>query len=217
LAKSYVLGLQAHVWRASVTKLFLVRHAHNVHSREQPDHEWPLSPTGEAQAHRLAHLLRELRIDVVVSSECRRTRASVEPFSIANGAPIFLESDLRGRLLSSDWITDWDAVLDDLHGDPEYCLPGGESANSSRIRFEGALHRIAKRWSGARVAVATHGIVIAHLMRHQNRVLPAAYYRKIQCPHVFELTWGEAARWEAEYTLDGAPGVFAEAVSLGNL
>ena len=45
------------------TEIFLVRHAESTSSKDIPEADWPLSPTGVQQAQHLAEALQPLQID----------------------------------------------------------------------------------------------------------------------------------------------------------
>jgi 2,3-bisphosphoglycerate-dependent phosphoglycerate mutase len=190
----------------ALTQIILVRHAESAPSPHVVEADWPLTETGSKQARRLVDALRGRGIEAVVSSPYRRAVETIRPFAEAHGLPVVLEPDLRERLLAPFWISDFEAVNDDIHGMPDRRLPGGESASEARQRFEAALHRVASEWKGRCVVVATHGAVIAHLMRHHHEQLPADYYRRVRCPHIFQLEWGDRVRWLHETTLDGSTG-----------
>jgi len=187
--------------------LFLVRHAESVPSAGVADQDWPLSAAGQVQARRLVDVLRRLKINAVAASPYLRAVETIRPFAEASNLPVIIEPDIRERRLSVSWIEDFEAVQNLIHGDPHGSLPGGESAFEARLRFERGLDGIARRFPRRRVAVATHGSVIAHLLRHHHPHLPDDYHRRIRNPHIFELKWGEPTLWLSETTLDGVAGV----------
>ena len=189
------------------TSLILVRHAESAPSADIADQDWPLSEAGQIQAQRLVDVLRWRQINAIAASPYLRAVETIRPFAEASSLPVVIEPDIRERRLSDSWIEDFEAVLHLIHGDPHGCLPGGESAFEARLRFERGLDAIARRFPGCRVAVATHGSVIAHLLRHHHPHLPDDYHRRIRNPHIFELAWGEPPLWLSETTLDGSAGV----------
>jgi 2,3-bisphosphoglycerate-dependent phosphoglycerate mutase len=187
-------------------RLLLIRHAQSRPSADIPDEDWPLTALGEQQAEALVPLLRTFPICAVFSSPYRRAMATVRSFAKAAGLPIPVEPDLRERCLSPAWVEDWEVIADLIH-DLHCRLPGGESAQEARERFEQALARIAGRYPGQTVAIATHGAVITHLMRHDHETLPADYHRRIANPHLFEIHWDASRIWLAETVLGDEPGV----------
>ena len=190
-------------------KLFLVRHAEALPSPDQPEADWPLSAQGNAQAHQLIDLLSKIGAEKIVSSPYLRARETVRPFAESNQIKIEIDPDLRERLIATSWIEDFSTAINIVHGDTSLSLPGGESARAALVRFQGALERIVTNSPGGRIIVATHGAVIAHLMRSHIATLPADYHVRIERPHVFELEWSSPPRWVGEVRLSGSPsGLF---------
>jgi len=188
-------------------KLLLIRHAQSLPSADVPEADWPLSQTGSKQAERLVAVLAEREIAAVVSSPYKRAIDTVKPFAAHANLSVHVDHDLRERLLSPQWIDDFASAVSTLHADEHARLPGGESAHEARTRFERALASIASRWPGQSIAVATHGAVIAHLLRQDHDDLPPDYHNRISNPHIFEIKWGEPRLWIDEVTLDGQPRI----------
>ncbi len=162
------------------TDVLLVRHGEVVPAH--PDHphtrledgqgDPPLSPLGRTQAEAVGRRLRDAGVDAVYVSTLRRTLETAQPLLDATGLPPRVEPDLR-ELHLGEW--EDGLVLHRLaQGDPVAArvvaeqrwdlIPGAEPAAALAARVRGSLERITAAHPGQRVAVFTHGGVIAQAL-----------------------------------------------------
>ena len=166
--------------RAPTTDVLLVRHGEVVpahpdrpHARlEDGQGDPPLSPLGRTQAEAVGRRLRDAGVDAVYVTTLRRTLETAQPLLDATGLPPRVEPDLR-ELHLGEW--EDGLVLQRLaQGDPVAArvvaeqrwdlIPGAEPAASLAARVRAALQRIAAAHPGGRVAVFTHGGVVAQAL-----------------------------------------------------
>ncbi|MBJ7988057.1 histidine phosphatase family protein, partial [Bacillus cereus] len=88
-----------------MTTIYFVRHAHSTYTKEE--RERPLSEKGWLDAQNITSLLKDEKIDVVISSPYERAIQTVEGIANANKLSIQLEEDLRERLLSKEPVQDF--------------------------------------------------------------------------------------------------------------
>ncbi len=151
-----------------MTELILIRHGEtdwNLQHRFQGQIDVPLNERGLAQARRLAQRLADEAIDAMACSDLQRARQTASPaarqlrldpehlpalreqgFGVLEGLalPEILERHPR------EW-ENW------RRHDPDYALPGGENVRDFHARVVGAVHALAARYPGRRLAVVTHG------------------------------------------------------------
>lgn len=160
-----------------MTELILIRHGETDWNRRQcfqGQIDVPLNNLGLAQAQRLGARLAGEPIDALVVSDLSRTRQTAAPTAAAlNLVPHYtptLREQAFGLLegLSFDEIRvkhPTEFALWVQH-DPSYALPGGaESRQVFHARVTRALHEVAERHLGQRVAVVTHGGVLDMVWR----------------------------------------------------
>jgi 2,3-bisphosphoglycerate-dependent phosphoglycerate mutase len=194
-----------------VTTIVLVRHARSAPSPELAERDWPLTDLGREQAKALAPVLAELKVEALVSSPYVRAIETLRPFAEARGLPILIDEDLCERELGG-WLAspaEVEAVVRRMHADPDFKLQTGESVRTCLARFDAALARTAGANAGRRIAVASHGAILSHLLARHRTGLPEAFWRRIRNPHVFVFDFTGEPKWLEERTLDGAPGVLA--------
>ncbi|MFC9977519.1 histidine phosphatase family protein [Spirillospora sp. NPDC127200] len=175
---------------AGATTLLLIRHGASRPARA--DAPFPLvnghgdpelAPEGHRQAEQVCARLAEEAIDAIYVTPLRRTRQSAAPLALALGVEPRVEADLREvhlgeweggafrRMVAENvpeaqrlWAEErWDAI------------PGAETNESLAARVRGALDRIAADHPGARVAVFTHGGVIAQALSLASGSRPMAF------------------------------------------
>lgn len=170
--------------------LLLVRHGASQPARAdapfplvdgQGDPE--LAPEGVRQAGLVCARLAEEKIDAVYVTTLRRTRQTAAPLAAALGIEPRVEAGLREvhlgeweggafrRKVAENvpearrlWAEErWDAI------------PGGETNESLAARVRDALDRIAAAHAGERVAIFTHGGVIAQALALASGSRPLAF------------------------------------------
>jgi broad specificity phosphatase PhoE len=129
-----------------------------------------LSPTGVAEAARLADALRSLELAAVYTSPLERARETAAPLARARG----LKAQEESRLLELDFGRWTGELVAALRDDPSWRrfnderatarIPDGETMAEAVARARDALHDIACRWGDALVAGVTHGDIIRGLV-----------------------------------------------------
>ncbi len=161
---------------AQPTILLLVRHGEthwNLEGRQQGHRDSSLSARGVAQAKAIAAAMATQPFDALYSSDLGRAMATARFISQRTGCRIVPDPLLRERNLGIFEGLTWPQVLE-RHpaavaafqtGDPDYVIPGGESA---RQRFERTTRRLtdlAAIHAGQRIVVVAHGGVLDGMYR----------------------------------------------------
>jgi 2,3-bisphosphoglycerate-dependent phosphoglycerate mutase len=159
-----------------ITRLILARHgetAWNVAGRHQGHLDSPLTPRGEAQAHALAERFAKDGFDLFYSSDLGRAIATARIISDRTHIPFALDSRLRERnlgvfhgLTREEMRERFPAEFKAYRANPDYCIPGGQSARDCMNQNVACLAELAERHAGSRVLVIVHGGVLNSVMRH---------------------------------------------------
>jgi 2,3-bisphosphoglycerate-dependent phosphoglycerate mutase len=118
-----------------MSRLLLVRHCES--SGPQPDA--PLTERGLDQAVHLATFLAAYRIDALVTSPFRRARDTIAPFARASGLAVAVDARLAERRMSARPDHGWRDTLRRSFDDPDYRVPGAESARETVVRGRAAI------------------------------------------------------------------------------
>jgi 2,3-bisphosphoglycerate-dependent phosphoglycerate mutase len=168
--------------RAAMPKLLLIRHCRAT--AQHPDA--PLTATGIKAAEALVARLQDLSPNAVYSSPYERALATVRPFAVLANLPVRLDDRLRERVLSDHDLEDWLDHIRRSFAEPNYRAPGGESLSEAQSRAVAALADIAA--AGHRLpAVASHGNLIASVLRAMDATFGFAQWRGLRNPDLFEV------------------------------
>ena len=158
------------------TTLIVVRHAETTWNREkrmQGTTDTTLSDVGRAQAQALSRRLARQAFSALYSSDLSRARDTAHAIAQQTRRELLLEPPLRERAFG---IFEG-LIADEIRArypeeyarfasrDPDYEVPGGESARGFTQRCLGCLAEIANRHPGEDVVVVTHGLVLDSLYR----------------------------------------------------
>jgi probable phosphoglycerate mutase len=143
----------------------------------------PLAPEGLLQAARVAERLAEDGLATVYVTSLCRTEQTAAPLVAATGLPVRVEPDLREVFLG-----EWEGGLlrqKFAEGDPVSVrvleserwdeIPGAEPAADFARRITTAISRIGQEHVDERVAVFTHGGVIAEVLHQASGSRPFAF------------------------------------------
>jgi len=160
----------------SETTLIVIRHGETAWNREkrmQGTTDTLLSEVGRAQAQSLGRRLAGRRFSALYSSDLSRARDTARAIAEHTGREVVTEPRLQERRfgifegLTAAEIT---SRFPEEHArfasrDPDYAVPGGESAREFTQRCLGCLSEIAGRHGGGEVVVVSHGLVLDALYR----------------------------------------------------
>lgn len=159
-----------------MTRMILVRHGETVWNRErrmQGHSDSPLSAVGVRQARQLARRLAAERCCALYSSDSGRAYRTARAIAEATGHDIRIDVRLRERhfgafegLTAEEIERAYPAEYARFRSrDPDFVVPGGESARAFRDRCLACLAEIAARHRDGSVIVVTHGLVLDMVYR----------------------------------------------------
>jgi broad specificity phosphatase PhoE len=134
----------------------------------------PLNEKGLAQAEAAAHALRGQSLHAIYTSDLLRARQTAEALARATGAPIVVDRRLRelgqgdweGQLFSHIAEANADLVARRRRDPMDTRPPRGESVRQAQARVLPLLAEIARRYPSGRVAVVSHGGLLAVVKVH---------------------------------------------------
>ena len=176
---------------AQATRILAIRHgetAWNVDMRIQGQLDVALNETGRWQAHRLALVLADERIDAVYASDLLRAMQTALPIAAACSRAIVADAGLRERgfgifegLTYRDVEQRWPEHSERWRRrDPEFGPEGGEVLRDFYARCVQTVSRLATAHPGETIAVVAHGGVLDCLYRAATRL-------DLQAPRSWEL------------------------------
>jgi 2,3-bisphosphoglycerate-dependent phosphoglycerate mutase len=173
------------------TIIYWVRHAESPYYLED-ERNRGLSPQGVADAALVTEILMHEQLDVVVSSPYARAVQTVEGVAAKLGLEIELEENLRERLLTGmEFVIenkDFMPAIERVFTDHDYAFPGGESNNQTMQRGMEALRGVLERHHGKKIAVGTHGNIMAILMGYwDNDAYGLEFWMQTSKPDIYRM------------------------------
>jgi broad specificity phosphatase PhoE len=161
--------------------LALIRHAAPEIDPARPATAWRLSADGRAAA---ARLRLTLRVDALVSSP--------EPKALETAAALDAPLEVDARLREHDragvgWLDDFAAAIEAGFARPDEVVLGVETFDAARDRFAAAVADALAAHPGERLAIVSHGTVIALYAAPVLGADPAELWRRLRLPDVIEL------------------------------
>jgi probable phosphoglycerate mutase len=160
----------------SHTTLIVIRHGETAWNREkrmQGTTDTQLSDVGREQAQALGRRLAGRGFSALYSSDLSRARDTARAIAEHTGRELVMDARLQERrfgIFEGLTVEEIIARYPEEHArfasrDPDFAVPGGESARSFTQRCIGCLAEIALRHGGDEVVVVTHGLVLDSLYR----------------------------------------------------
>lgn len=158
------------------TELILIRHGQTVWNSErrmQGQRNSALSELGRAQARAVARRLQDESFDCLYSSDLDRALETARAIAEATGHEIVIEPRLRERCfgifegLTRDEMKERHPLeyARFRARDPDYRMPGGESARAFHARCMSVFDDIVARHASRRIVVVAHGLLLVALYR----------------------------------------------------
>ena len=197
------------------TELFVVRHgesepatASSVFPLVDGHGDPTLAPDGREQAEQVADRLGSEALDAIYVSTLRRTSETAAPLAARLGLRPRVEPDVREVYLG-EWeggrfrhlMAEGGPVVDRFFAEERWdAIPGAEPADAFTARIGGAFERIIAAHPGGRVAVFTHGGVIAELLAQASGGGRAFAFLGLDNGSITQLVW--TGRWVVRRTND---------------
>jgi len=161
----------------------------------------PLSDSGRVASEMLIEPLAARGLSAIYSSPYRRAIETVEPLASYLDLPIQEVEDLRERAIGSiSGVPVLEAIAASfLDFDHEY--PGGESSRDAQHRAVRAIDRIIESHPEGRVAVATHGNLMALYLNTLCRDVGFEFWRSLTPPDAYEISPSSAGKLRFERVL----------------
>ncbi len=164
-----------------MTDLILIRHGEtdwNIEGRYQGQSDVSLNSEGLKQAEELAQQFQHEALDAIYSSDLIRAHQTAEILSRINGAPLFLDPRLREidqgeweGMLFQDIRSRYTEAFEERLRDPlQVAPPGGETVGQVRDRVLEAINDIIVRYPHGLVAIVSHGLSLAIIKVHFNKL-----------------------------------------------
>ena len=188
----------------SPKEIFLIRHAEAVYDPKIPDARRPLSVRGLSQAAELVEQVERLGIEEIHTSPYERCLCTIAPLADKLGLHPNVVHDLRERVFTDGHIQDWAATWRTAWMDPDFAFDDGESGRRAQARMHEAMIRLVTASPAKKLAVSSHGNVIALLLQQIDSSFSFEHACSIRNPDVFRIMFdGVSLSWDGEFDVAG--------------
>jgi len=171
------------------TFLYFVRHAvsHFIPGNER---NRGLSGQGKRDAARVAEILKNEGIDIIVSSSYARAIETVKPLADLLGKEILAFDALSERAIGTVNVDLDDDVLlratQKSFEDLDYCLPEGETTRQARERAIPVIRQLLTDYQGRKIAVGTHGNIMTIILHYFDNRYGFEFFIQTTKPDIYK-------------------------------
>lgn len=185
------------------TYIYFVRHGIAPFSLEKErDRGANLNGQGQRDAIRVAELLKEEQIDVIVSSAYHRARETVAPLAERLGMDITLYEELIERPIAGlhQGYPEEEllAAIERSFRDPDYRMPDGESTRQAQERAIPILLKLLSDYKGRKIAVGTHGNIMTIMLSYFDPSYGYEFWKSTSKPDIYRAEFHDTQLLQVE-------------------
>ncbi len=174
-------------------RLFLIRHAAPAKDRAAPARDWALSPSGQADAERLAEILAPFAPAIIipgvpaaiVASDELKARQTAQPLADRLGMTVEVMAGLHEHeRRTADYLDDetFQATMARFFAEPDTLVFGEETASQALERFSRAVEDVLARHPEGDIIIVTHGTVISLFVGAHSIIKPMDFWWHLHLP-----------------------------------
>lgn len=172
------------------TIIYFVRHAESPYIRGM-ERSRGLSSKGSSDAIRIKEVLKNVNIDVLISSPYERAILTIKELATELNIEIILEEDLRERQLAGEeYNISKERFFESkrrVYEETNYSFPGGESSKDAQERAVKVLNKIIEEFSGKRIVIGTHGDIMTLMMSYYDPRYDFKFWESTTMPDIYKL------------------------------
>jgi 2,3-bisphosphoglycerate-dependent phosphoglycerate mutase len=167
----------------------MVRHGDSP--KEGEERTRGLTERGYLDAQRVTDILKDEKIDAVVSSPYIRSIFTVEKIAQQIGQEILVFEDLKERIFSAEnkRLADHTLVpiLEKSFSDSNFSIEGGESNAECQKRAIKVLNELLDTYRDKRVVIGTHGAIMTLMMGYYNSLYNLDFLYRTTKPDIYRM------------------------------
>lgn len=175
------------------TVVYMVRHGESP--KQGNDRTRGLTEKGYLDAQRVTDILKDEKIDAVVSSPYIRSILTVEKIAQQIGQEVLVYEDLKERIFSSEnkRLADKELVqiLEKSFFDSNFSLEGGESNADCQKRAIKVLKELLDTMRNKKVVIGTHGAIMTLMMGYFDRTYDLNFLHSTSKPDIYRMEFNE--------------------------
>lgn len=166
-------------------QITFIRHSQSRPIPGQPPSQWALTETGRQRCAALAEHMRSYTPELIVCSTERKTIETGALVARHLSLPHCTAPDLHEHLREQvGWLSDAEFArsVAALFAQPDELVFGEETANAACARFTQGISAVLAAHPHQRLAIVTHGTVLALFLAQQNGFDPQPFWRGLGMP-----------------------------------
>ena len=171
----------------------MVRHGESP--KEGNERTRGLTKKGTLDAGRVADILKDEKIDVVVSSPYIRSILTVEKITQQIGQEVLVYEDLKERKFSSENKRLDDQILEQIleksFFEFNFSIDGGESNAECQTRAIKVLKELLDTFKNKKVVIGTHGAVMTLMMGYFDSSYDLNFLYSTSKPDIYRMEFNE--------------------------
>lgn len=171
------------------TFIYMVRHGDSP--KDGNERTRGLTEKGKLDAQRITDVLKVEGIDAVISSPYKRSILTIQPLAEQLGQDVLVFENLKERIFTAkdERILDKDLIplLNQSFCEPNFTLEGGESNTDCQKRAIKIFKEILNTYSGQKVAIGTHGVVMALMMGYYDSTYDLNFLLSTSKPDIYKM------------------------------
>lgn len=175
------------------TLVYMVRHGESP--KEGNDRTRGLTEKGYLDAGRVTDILKDEKIDAVISSPYIRSILTVEKIAQQIGQKVLVFEDLKERIFSTgnNRLADKELnkILEKSFLDPNFSLEGGESNADCQKRAIKVLKELLDTFKNKKVVIGTHGAVMTLMMGYFDSSYDLNFLHGTSKPDIYRMEFNE--------------------------
>lgn len=163
------------------TTVYLIRHGQsmaNLNNCFLGHGDLDLTETGYQQARTVAEFLKDVKADVIYSSDLQRARHTAEPSAALRGMEISYDPLLR-EIFGGEWenrpfaeLLGRESFQRWMKNDPDAACDGGESVKDMTERIDRRIRELAEKNEGKTIFIFSHGTPIRSMKILWDKISP---------------------------------------------
>ncbi|MEC0267047.1 histidine phosphatase family protein [Paenibacillus anseongense] len=154
-----------------------------------------LSEQGKADAKRVAELLDNEKIDVIISSSYHRAKETVTPLAELLKKEIIQYDELIERPIASLTypIPDEQLLLgiETSFTDIDFCMPEGETTRQAQERAIPIIMKLLSDYQGKKIVIGTHGNIMTIILKYFDSNYGFEFWKQTSKPDIYKLEFNE--------------------------
>lgn len=150
-----------------------------------------LNEQGKSDAKRVAELLRNEEIDVIVSSSFKRAKETVMPLSELLQIEIIQYEELIERPIASlNYPVSEDQLLlaiEKSFSDIDYCMHEGETTRQAQGRAIPIILKLLSDHEGQKIVIGTHGNIMTIILNYFDSNYGFDFWKQTSKPDIYKL------------------------------